>query len=309
MEETTKIEAGQNRDIESFLANAGALEIDFDFGLNEYFRYLEDLRLLSLGLPFSDIGISERRHSALPKLITPSESANGFRFVDSWDVYDPSVTPVGSIALLKLNGVMRAQSGISSPGVDRMVNDLRAAYANQNVSGVIIETNSGGGESMAGNILQSAIQERNKPVVGFGHLVASAAYRALSAADEIIASGPGAEFGSIGTMITMDAKTLNKYRERFSDFYGSGAPGKNQDFRQAIAGDYSGIQKRVDGLTASFQNNIRSLRPLRGSESRISETLNGSVYDAMDSKSRGLVDMIGTMQTAVKRINALKGKY
>ena len=300
-----------NADIEAFLLNAGSLEIDVQFGLSEYFSYLEDIRLLSLGFKFKDLGISERRHSSMPKTIVVNDAVAGnFRFVDKWDLTDEDFkTPPNSIALLQLQGVMRSQSGMSSPGVDRMVNDLRNAYANDNIIGVIIESKSGGGESLAGTILKSGIMERNKPVVGFGHLVASAAYRALSGADEIIASGNAAEFGSIGTMVTLDNKTLTQYRERFADFYGAGAPGKNQDFRAAIGGDFSGIQKRVDTLTESFQEEIRQDRDLRGGVGMIKETLNGSVYNAVESKKRGLVDMVGTMQTAVKRIKALQGKY
>ena len=300
-----------NADIEGFLLHAGSLEIDFQFGIMEYFRYLEDLRLMSLGFEFKDLGIWQRRESARPSLIIPNSAAGGtYNFVDKFALNDPeSEIAKGSIALLKLNGVMRAQSGISSPGVDRLITDLRAAYANEKIAGVIVETNSGGGESISGTMLKSAIQERNKPVVGFGHLVASAAYRALSGSDEIIASGNGAEFGSIGTMVTIDQKTLEKYRERFVDFYGAGAPGKNEDFRAAVAGDFSGIQRRVDKLTASFQEEIARERQLQGGKETKKETINGSVFSAQDAKKRGLVDMVGTMQTAVKRVNALRVKY
>ena len=302
--------APYNRDVEAFLVNVGSLEIDKLFGLNEYFRYLEDVQLRVMGFSFEELGIAERRHSCNPKMLVPAEGPAGtFRFVDRWNVYDTNETQPGSIALLKLQGVMRAQSGLSSPGVDRMVSDLRAAYANQNVDGIIIETNSGGGESMAGTMLKSAILERNKPVVGFAHLAASAAYRALSGADEILGSGPSSEFGSIGTMVTLDAKMLSKYKERFMDFYGKDAPEKNGDFRAVILDDFSKIQNRVDTLTEAFQAEIKRDRNLQGDAATIKETLNGSVWNAIDSKKRGLVDMIGTMQTAVKRVKALRGKY
>ena len=311
-EEKEQIQAAPvNADIEGFLLASEVLEIDFLFGLTEYFRYLEDMRLLEMGVKFKDLGISTRRHSGNPSLIVPNSAAPGtFSFVDRFSLNDPeSEIQAGSIALLKLQGVMRSQSGMSAPGVDRLINDLRAAYGNDRIQGVIIETNSGGGESLSGTMLKSAIQERNKPVIGFGHLVASAAYRALSGADEIIASGGGAEFGSIGTMVTIDQKILNKYRERFADFYGTGAPGKNEDFRAAIAGDFSKIQNKVDRLTAAFQKEIAKERNLQGGKETVKETLNGSVFAAEDAKKRGLVDMVGNMQTAVKRIKALRGKY
>lgn len=310
VEQIEQQQGHENRDIELFLSGNQNLEIELQFGISELNRYLEDLQMLQLGVPFSELGIYARRQSKQPRVMCLDAANDGTYSFASWrDLYSKKEIPQNSIALLQLSGVMRSQSGMSSPGIDSFVEDLMNAYNHPNVMGVIIETNSGGGESLAGNMLNSAIQDRNKPVVGFGHLVASAAYRALSGADEIIASSEASEFGSIGTMISLDNKILNKYRSRFADFYGGSAPGKNSDFRAAISGDFSGIQKRVDELTLSFQNQIKASRQLRGSESTINETLNGSMFNAIESKKRGLVDMVGTMQTAVKRVKALRGKY
>jgi len=166
-----------NRDIEGFLLTAEMLEIDFDFAFAELNRYLQDVLMLSNGFSFDDLGVRERRKESLPKLIVPSDSA--YKFVDRWDVQNVEETPPGSIALLKLSGVMRTQSGLSSPGADRLAADFRNAFHNPNVKGVILETLSGGGESMAGTLIKSAISERNKPVVGFAHLGASASERSL----------------------------------------------------------------------------------------------------------------------------------
>jgi protease-4 len=296
-----------NRDIEGFLLTAEMLEIDFDFAFAELNRYLQDVLMLSNGFSFDDLGVRERRKESLPRLIIPSESA--YKFVDRWEVQNVDDTPPGSIALLKLTGVMRTQSGLSSPGADRLAADFRNAFHNENVKGIILETLSGGGESMAGTLIKSAISERNKPVVGFSHLGASAAYRVLSGTDEIIASTEQSEFGSIGTMLTLDTKILNKYRERFTDIYGTQVPKKNAEFRAAIAGDFTGLQERVNKLTGQFHDEIKGSRPLRGDAAFIKETLSGAVFDAKESKRRGLVDAIGNLQFAVKRVNALTKNY
>ena len=306
---TLEVTTPLNRDIEFFLLNAGSLEIYDVFGWAELHKYLEDIALLRSGVAYTDLGIWKRREAAKPRLLTFNDALSGAQFVNYRAIRDEETTPPGSIALLSLSGVMRAESGLSTSGVNELIGELRNAYANSNVGGVIIETNSGGGESLAGTMLKSAIQERNKPVVGFAHLAASAAYRALSGADEIIASGQGSEFGSIGTMLSMNKKMLDEYREKYADFYGAGAPGKNADFRGALGGDFSLIQKRVDAKTAGFQLEVESSRPLRGSAERIKETLNGQVFEAIESKRRGLVDMIGTMSDAVKRVRSLRKKY
>jgi len=305
----------RNRDIEAFLSLNECLEIEVEFGFRELNRYLQDLALLSMNVNFSELGISRRREEKQAKVLLFSEASNSgqepgtYSFASWRDLYFKKEIPPGSIAVLSLTGVMRSESSLSSPGVDSMIEDLRNAYNHSNVAGVIIESNSGGGESLAGTMLKSAIQERNKPVVGFGHLVASAAYRALSGADELISSSDYSEFGSIGTMITLDSQFINEYRARFADFYGAGASGKNYEFRQAIAGNYLPLQLRVDNLTTKFQEEIKRDRPLRGERSVIADTVSGKVFDGTESKKRGLVDGIGTMQYAVKRVRALTKKY
>ncbi|TXH43973.1 MAG: hypothetical protein E6Q97_33395 [Desulfurellales bacterium] len=296
---------GINPKIEAFLTANTRLEIEFDFGFSEFNRYLEDVALVQSGVPYAELGISERRASFRPLIIASDASA--YRLTD--DVFYESDTKPGSIALLKLSGVMRTEGGISNPGIEGLANQLRAAYANDNIAGIILETRSGGGESLSGSLLKSVLSERNKPVIGFAHIAASAAYRALSGTDEIIASSDAAEFGSIGTFYTIDEKTLSEYRERFKDFYGSNAPNKNGAFRAMLGGDYSKIQKEADELTARFHEEIAKDRPLQGSAAKIADTLGGGMFDARDAKKRGLIDGIGNLQYALKRLEALKPKY
>lgn len=278
----------------------GAVAIEEGFALAELNRYLDELALLERGVPFEQLGIGQRRASFAPVYLAAET------FVSGEILQDKSPVLSGSIALLKLSGVMRADAGISSPGVGQLASDLRAAYENKSVVGVIIETNSGGGEVLAATILNSALSERNKPVVGYAHLAASAAYWTLANTDEIIASDSAAEFGSIGAMVTLDKKSLEDYRARFAEFYGAGAPQKNAHSRAALEGDFSLFQKRADDMTQTFQSAIAALRPLRGSQP---DTLSGKMFNADAGRKNGLVDGIGNLRYAVKRVSALKSKY
>lgn len=312
--DTRQIEGADNAplnwDIEQFLMTSQLLELDFEFGFQQFNMYLQELAMVKSGGKKMVVeAIRQRAASAQPKLLVPSDAAaNGYNMVDKWDIMDGN-TPPGSIALLKLSGVMRSQSGFSSPGVDRLATDLRSVYNNGNIRGVVLETMSGGGETLAGNMLKSALTERNKPVIGFGHLVASAAFRALTGTDEIVMSSHSAEAGSIGTMISLDNKFLTKFRDRFTEFYGSDAPNKNGEFRRAMAGDFSAIQNRVDTLTREFHNEIKRDRPLQGGADHIRETLSGAMFNATEAKKRGLVDAVGNMNFAVRRVMALQSRY
>lgn len=303
MAEQTTTTTHANRDIEHFMLGTGAVAIEQGFAMSELHAYLQDLALLQHGVPYTELGIWQRRAAYAPAYL----SLEGF--ATATELQEKSPIQAGSIALLKLGGVMRADGGISNPGIGQLASDLRAAYENKAVAGVIIETNSGGGEVLAATILNSALSERNKPVVGFAHMAASAAYWALANMDEVIASGNNSEFGSIGAMVTIDKKSMEEYRARFSEFYGATAPNKNAHSRAALEGDFSLFQTRADEMTASFQEAIANIRPLRGSQATIKETLSGKMFQATEAKKNGLIDSIGNLQYAVARVKSLKTKY
>lgn len=303
MAEQPTIPTHVNRDIEHFMLGTGAVAIEQGFAMSELHAYLQDLALLQHGVPYKELGIWQRRAACSPSYL----ALEGFATAN--ELQEKSPIQAGSIALLKLGGVMRADGGISNPGIGQLASDLRAAYENKAVAGVIIETNSGGGEVLAATILNSALSERNKPVVGFAHMAASAAYWALANMDEVIASGNLSEFGSIGAMVTIDKQSLEEYRARFSEFYGATAPSKNASQRAALDGDFSLFQTRADEMTASFQEAIAFIRPLRGSKATINETLSGKMFAATEAKKNGLIDSIGNLQYAVARVKSLKSKY
>lgn len=196
---------------------------------------------------------------------------------------------------------MRVSDGLSSSGIESLVRDFRAAYQNPNISSIILEINSGGGEATAGAMMKNVIQERNKPVISYAWMAGSAAYLAASASDEIIAANEGAQFGSIGVLFSLDKNILKYYSENILDIYASKSPDKNAAFRAAQEGDFSKYIQMADQHAAVFQKEVQSIRPLKGSESKIQSTLNGAMFFADDAKGRGLVDNIGNFNLALNR--------
>lgn len=284
-----------NRKIEE-LITSGVWYIDQTFGIKVLNQYLHDLMLRQSGFSVHEIGLSERRASNAPIVFSASGPIN-----DAKLIYNAQLTPANSIALLKLSGAMRVNDGLSSSGIESLVKDLRAAYENPNISSIILEINSGGGEATAGAMLKNAIQERNKPVISYAWMAASAAYLAASATDEIIAANDGAQFGSIGVLFSLDKRFLQAYTENSIDVYASKSPEKNAAFRKAQDGDFSKFIELADEHATVFQNEIKAMRPLKGSESKINSTLNGAMFFANDAKSRGLVDNIGNLNLALER--------
>lgn len=294
------------------LLSFDALCIEASCGLRLLNAYLHELSLVASGVPYAELGIGERRKaSAAVTIISPD--ANGQYTVQSQDrglLSNPGLTKPQSVAVLKLSDVMTTKDGLSSYGVGMLDSQLRAAYSNENIGAALIDTNSPGGEVAAMQMLVGAVQDRNKPVLGFGRFAASAAYGTLAATDEIIASDKMAQFGSIGAVITLDKAFLEFYAENFLTFYGEDAPDKNGPWREAVKGNFLPIQEEANKATRDFQQQVSKQRPITGGEAYQKATLSGAMFDAVEARRRGLVDGIGTMNYALDRAMAWmqKGK-
>lgn len=304
-----------NANIEAFLMSTGELEIEQMFALRSYLNYLQEIELLRAGSSLRDLGITQRYQSAVPSFLQGVDAATGYYTTATptdlqYEKYGYDTVKPDSILLLRLKGVMRADSMSSTPGMDVLVDSLRMAYGSKNIAGVVIESTSGGGESMAGTVFKGAIKERNKPVIGYAHMAGSAAYRALSGADEIVGAEHGCSCGSIGTMVTFDKKLLAEIKENLLTLQGATAPEKNAEWNKLLTGDFSGVQSYVDEKTLEFQREVIKDRNL-ASNTRFDakETVNGKMWDGADAKKRGLIDAQGNMQFAIKRVFALQSRY
>lgn len=302
MEDNKQTPLRRNPAIEAILANS-ELAIEYQFGIQCLNRYLSDLALLAHGADYKALGISERREASLPFVITEQ----GATIQDRALIYNSSLTPPGSTAVIRISGFMQTESSGGSSGVRGMrgvADDLRAAYANPNISGILLDVNSGGGEIMSMEVVTSALAARNKPVISHVTFAASAAYGSVAATDEIIALSDFSKVGSVGAVISLNKFALQEYADEYLDFYGQNAPNKNAEFRAALAGDFSGIQVIVDEATDRFQSKVRALRALRGSDQKITDTLSGNVFSGPEAKRRGLIDGIGGLEYALKRLES-----
>jgi len=294
-----------NSNIELFLSSNSFLEIDEAYAIAALNAYFAELSLISAGVPFSALGFSQRREAQKPFVVLYKEQGEGIDIVSVPNLSDRDI-PNNSVAVLNLNGVMRSQDSISSLGIDSLIENLRTAYSNSKIDGIVLQVESGGGESMAGTKLQTVLGERNKPVVGLAYLAGSAAYRAIMSLDEVIAAGTAAQFGSIGTYTTINKAQIDEYSKNFIDLYSDQTPNKNGAHRAIFQGDYSKLQEHINKMTEEFHEEVKKMRNLTGSASNISQTLSGAMFTASEAKKRGLVDSIGNLPYAVKRVKKIK---
>ncbi|MCB0542100.1 MAG: S49 family peptidase [Saprospiraceae bacterium] len=288
--------------IQNFLS--GDLLLLERYGWQALTDFLIELKMMESGtIPYSELGISERRHLQVPEYFsvdlatgTPSKVARDKSALYEW--YQS--LPENSVAVVKLHGVMRSQSAASTRGVDMIERDLFEAYDNPRVSAVVLDVHSGGGEASAGFRMASAIQSRNKPVVALTHVAGSAAYLAASYADEIMISD-GGEVGGIGALISFDMRIVNEYKEHFLEIYDPESSDKNLEYRQLKEGNTGPMTEMLVELATKFRGVVRANRELHGNEETQRKTLAGGMFGAREAKRRGLADSGGSLNKAILR--------
>lgn len=286
-----------NRRVDELICTTGKMEIEPGYATDLINRYLFDLELREKGATLEELGYQSRRQNQRPVVFSESKIIRGENALA-----DYGSTPKGSIAKITLEGVMQMQDGISSNGIKTVSNQLQQAYDNPNISAIIIEINSGGGEATAGSFLHNKIKDRNKPVYAYAHLAASAAYKAAMAADKVILSSPESEVGSIGTMVSMNRRVIEYYKQNREDIYSDGSPNKNREYRSFIAGDRGPLIERINKKNDLFLQLVRESRTLKGDSETQTETLSGSMFTAQESIERGLADGIATEREVLQQL-------
>lgn len=278
------------------IISQGPIEAEQKFAFAAFAALMEDMALLEMGVPYTELNISARRKSSMPFLVS---AATGAQTPPAPTLPDPYFDE--AIAVIPLKGYMRVSGGLSSYGAEDVADSLYSAYRNPKISAVVMSVYTGGGAVDAGTLIESAVADRNKPVLTFGRLIASAGYRAVSGTDEIILD-PAGEAGSIGTMITIDKDFLEQYKTRFLTLYAKRAKDKNKEMR-ALADneDTAPLEAYLEEINDQFLEKVMANRQLKGGETMVNNTLSGGMFTAEQAKRRGLVDMIGNFSTAIAR--------
>ena len=193
--------------------------IDRLYGLSEFARFLFENQ--SGLIP----DYSEIRSRNAPIIMNNAYVFQG----NAWNAKSSDI-PEGSIIKMSLSGTMIYEDGPCSYGIKSMVNTLYDVYNNSKIAGVMIEANTGGGESTAGTALMSAVADKNKPVVFHFHTLGSAGIMAALPSNEIIAATAMASAGSIGVFASISKELLKWYSENILDIYSDLSPDKNKEF-------------------------------------------------------------------------------
>lgn len=220
--------------------------------------------------------------------------------------------PLGSTAILRVDGVIQKSSDACTKGIDSYIQELEIAGAHPNVESVLIEVHSGGGSAFGpedfSNVVAEFEKKYNKPIAALiKNEAASAAYMMIARSPKIFISGQSALAGSIGTMITLydDEKELESLGIKEIVLRASDSFNKNEEFYQALQGNSKPmIENILNPLNKSFQDIVRKGRrgklDLKTKTDGVPDVLTGKVYIGQDIIDAGLADAVADRYQAMK---------
>lgn len=180
---------------------------------------------------------------------------------------------------------------------------------NENVAAVLLVINSPGGSVVASDEIFRAVDSLDKPTVSyFREVAASGGYYVATPSDYII-SEPNALTGSIGTaMYLTDFSELAKMvgvRDvvvKSGEMKDMGNPMRNMtEDEEAL------LQELVDEAFAQFKSIVMEKREGKLKQPYFNEVLDGRVLSAKMALRAGLVDELGSRETALMKAADLGG--
>jgi protease IV len=222
--------------------------------------------------------------------------------MSSWHLRD--LNSPDTILRIPIYGGMMKHEGPCNYGMTNVENLLFAAAANDNIVGVVLDIDSGGGEAgavppaLAGI---NAFKAAGKPIVAYCDVACSAAYWTAAATDRIFAANDiTATFGSIGAMTQFVdiIPYLESLGYKVHTIYPPESSEKNKAFMLALEGKYEQITSEIlSPLAQKFIDSIKALRSFSVDDNHI--VFKGATFRANEALSINLIDQIGSFEDAL----------
>ncbi len=219
-----------------------------------------------------------------------------------------SVVP--KVGIIPIKGEIYSDSSDSylgyDPGARDVIDLIKEADADTQVSAIMLDINSGGGSVVASKELAHAVAEAEKPVVAYiGEVGASGAYLVAASADYVVCDGDSLT-GSIGVVSVfpnyrglMNITGVNMTVMASGDMKAAGNP--YEEFTPQQEALYMALLLEA---FESFKAQIQAYRPqLTGLE----ELSDGRVVSGRQALNYGLVDELGSRSLALRRAAEMGG--
>lgn len=242
------------------------------------------------------------------ELSQEEEPENSIPYTVSAKGFDsPGSKSEQKVFVASLRGVVLKHDATCGPvGTRSIARRLMAADKQEDIIGHILVTESGGGLSSAVPELADAIATLQKPIVAWiDGISASAAYYINSYCNHIMASRETDQVGCIGTLVTLEGyPRYSKLPDGkvIARIYADGADEKNEEYEQALEGNFKAIKERVlNPHNEKFKNDVKANRA-----GALPEHLRGRTFSASQVVGT-LIDSIGSLEDAVQKVIELAG--
>lgn len=223
-----------------------------------------------------------------------------FTFSSSDEEYEPSGFSADAVGIIELNDVI-TQS-------DDIVRQLRKYQKNRSIKAIVLRINSPGGSVAPSQEMYDEVRktrDAGKPVVvSMGSVAASGGYYISLGASKIVAN-PGTITGSIG--VISQFMNVAPLMQKLGIEHRTIKSGKMKDagspFREMSEEEALYWQTTINNVYEQFVTAVAKERRL--TVDRVHELADGRVYTGEQAYSLGLVDSLGTYQTAISLAGTL----
>ena len=208
------------------------------------------------------------------------------------------------IAVIVADGdILTGKAHEGTIGSDTFAEELRKARNNKRVKAIVFRINSPGGSALASDVMWREVRlaSEQKPIIAsMSNYAASGGYYIAMGCDTIVAQ-PSTITGSIGVFsILFDMSgLLNNKLGITSEEVKTGDVGEMVTFSRPLTDLEKSIwQKRTDQIYEGFTTKAASGRHMAVEDLR--KVASGRVWSGSQAKEKGLVDVIGGFDDAIK---------
>lgn len=187
-------------------------------------------------------------------------------------------------------------------GTQSMMKILSVIDKDPNISGIVFNIDSGGGMVSGTAEFADFISNMQKPTISFTNdTQGSAAEWIASACDYKMAGAFASTIGSIGTFMSFQDFTamFEKWGAKIYEIYAPQSTEKNFEFKELMKGNEEPYQKKLETMTELFISTIKN--NYGGNLKDDGHVFKGKIYNAQEALDIGLVQEIGTIETALAK--------
>jgi protease-4 len=214
-----------------------------------------------------------------------------------------NITSKNRIAVIIAEGEIVGGSADGVISSEKFAKEIRKARKDENIKAIVLRVNSPGGSIVASDVIWREMTEAKKAkplIVSMGEVAASGGYYISAPADTIVAQ-PNTITGSIGIFgLWFNVKELlNNKLGITTDVVSTG---QLSDFMNPTR-DLTEVERTIiqSSIEDGYETFISRVAEGRGMHiDSVKKVASGRVWTGTQAKERGLVDVLGGLETAIK---------